>query len=58
MKTQPKLNPMVFVKDENSTEFRAHIARRVQEAADPQNRLPLSELKKHLARRKQNSNNA
>jgi len=51
MKTQPRLNPMVFVKDENSSEFRAHILRRAKEAANPKNRLPLSELKKRLTKR-------
>jgi hypothetical protein len=51
MKTQRILNPNVFVKDENDPAFRAHIARRAKEAADPKNRLPLSELKKHLAKR-------
>jgi hypothetical protein len=38
--------------DENSPEFRAHIARRAQEATDPKNRLPLSELKKQLEQRR------
>jgi|GEM_PF-4230914 len=52
MKTHPTLNPMVFVKNENSPEFRAHILRRVKEAADSTNRLPLSELKKRLAKHK------
>lgn len=55
MKTPPTLNPMVFVKDENSSEFRAHILRRSKEAADPKNRLPLSELKKRLAKHGGNS---
>lgn len=47
---KPILNPMVFVKDENSAEFRAHIALRAKEADNPKNRLPLSDLKKRLAR--------
>lgn len=51
MKTHPRLNPMVFVKDENSSEFRDHILRRAKEAANPKNRLPLSELKKRLTKR-------
>jgi hypothetical protein len=51
MKIQPILNPDVFVKDENDPAFRAHIARRAKEAASSKNRLPLSELKKHLAKR-------
>lgn len=51
MKAQRTLNPNVFVKDEDAPAFRAHISRRVKEAADPKNRLPLSELKKHLAKR-------
>ncbi len=58
MKTQPTLNPMVFVKDENSPEFRAHIAQRAKEAADPKNRLPISDLKKRLARYNGNTANA
>ena len=44
------LNPNVFVKNENDPAFRAHILRRAKEAEDPKNRLPLSELKKHLAK--------
>jgi hypothetical protein len=47
---------MVFVKNENSPEFHAHILRRAKEAADPKNRLSLSELKKRLA--KHNGNGA
>jgi hypothetical protein len=58
MKTQSKLNPMVFVRDENSSEFRAHIARRAKEAANPKNRLPISDLKKRLARHNAHSANA
>jgi hypothetical protein len=57
MKTQPKLNPMVFVRDENSSEFRAHIARRAKEASDPKNRLPISDLKKRLAQHNANTAN-
>jgi len=44
------LNPMVFVKDENDPTFREHILRRAQEAANPKNRLSVSELKKRLAK--------
>jgi hypothetical protein len=58
MKVQPILNPLVFVKDENSPEFRAHIVRRAKEAANPQNRLPISDLKKRLARYNGNTANA
>lgn len=58
MKTQSGLNPIVFVKDENSLEFRAHIVRRAKEAADPKNRLPISDLKKRLARYNGNTANA
>ncbi len=50
MKARIKLNPMVFVRDESAPEFRAHIARRAKEAANPEHRLPLSELKKKLAK--------
>jgi hypothetical protein len=49
-KDERLLNPMVFVKDENDPEFVAHILRRAQEAAKPENRLPLSDLKKRLAK--------
>jgi len=49
---------MVFVKDENSLEIRAHIVRRAKEAADPKNRLPISDLKKRLARYSGNTRNA
>jgi hypothetical protein len=49
---------MVFVRDETTPEFRAHIARRAQEATDPKNRLPLSELKKNLAKYQRKSVNA
>jgi hypothetical protein len=58
MKTQPILNPMVFVKDENSPEFRAHMIRRAQEATDPKNRsknLSVAEAREHLARYRKNS---
>jgi hypothetical protein len=58
MKTQHTLNPMLFVKDENSPEFRAYIVRRAKEAADPKNRLPISDLKKRLARYNGNVANA
>jgi hypothetical protein len=58
MKVQPILNPLVFVKDENSPEFRAHIVRRAKEAANPKNRLPISDLKKRLARYNGNTANA
>lgn len=58
MKTRPALNPMVFVKDENSPEFRAHIVHRAKEAANPKNRLPISDLKKRLARYNGNTANA
>ena len=58
MKSRPTLNPMVFVRDETTPEFRAHIARRAQEATDPKNRLPLSELKKNLAKYQRKSVNA
>jgi 5'-3' exonuclease len=58
MKKQPTLNPMLFVKDEKSPEFRAHIIRRAKEAADPKNRLPISDLKKRLARYNGNTANA
>ena len=49
---------MIFVKDENVPAFRAHIIRRASEAADPKNRLPLSELKRHLLRRNRKLTNA
>jgi hypothetical protein len=49
-KAQTLLNPMVFVRDENDPEFKAHILRRAEEAKDPKNRLPLVELKKQLAK--------
>ena len=52
---RPILNPMVFVKDENDPAFRAHIVRRAQEAADPRNRLPLSELRERLAKYQRNT---
>jgi hypothetical protein len=58
MKVEPILNPLVFVKDENSPEFRAHIVRRAKEAANPKNRLPISDLKKRLARYNGNTANA
>jgi hypothetical protein len=58
MKMQSVLNPMVFVKDENSPEFRAHIAQRAKEVADPKNRLPISDLKKRLARHNGSTANA
>jgi hypothetical protein len=50
MKVSPILNPNVFVKDENDPAFQAHIIRCAKEANDPNNRLPLSELKKRLAK--------
>ena len=51
-KTKPILNPVVFVKDENDPAFRAHIIQRAEEASDPRNRLPVSELKSRLAKYK------
>ncbi|MFT8357909.1 hypothetical protein [Bifidobacterium aquikefiri] len=51
MKQQtPTLNPMVFVKDENDPKFQTHLERRAKIADDPKNRLPLSKLKKRLAK--------
>lgn len=44
------LNPLVFVKDENDPAFRTHILRRLKEAEQPDNRLPIDLLKKRLAR--------
>lgn len=58
MKTSRILNPNVFVKDERDPAFQAHIARRAKEAADPRNRLPLSELKKRLAKHNSKTANA
>lgn len=40
-----------YVQDENDPVFREHILRRAAEAENPHNRLPLSELKKRLAKR-------
>ncbi|HSW99445.1 MAG TPA: hypothetical protein VLH38_00230 [Patescibacteria group bacterium] len=58
MKKQSALNPMVFVRDEKSPEFRTYIIRRAKEAAEPKNRLPISDLKKRLARYNGNATNA
>lgn len=46
-----KLNPMVFVKDENDPEFRAHLLRRLKEAEDPKNRnkhMSIDQVKERL----------
>jgi hypothetical protein len=42
------LDSRVFVKDEDDPEFRARILQRAEDALKPENRLPLTELKKRL----------
>ncbi|MDR0957239.1 MAG: hypothetical protein LBM09_01525 [Candidatus Nomurabacteria bacterium] len=46
----PTKNNLVFVKDENTQAFREHILQRAEEAKKSENRLPLSALKKRLAK--------
>lgn len=42
------LDSRIFVKDENDPEFRARMVQRAEDALKPENRLPLSELKRRL----------